>query len=248
MLILDTKDPDSLFVDQVVPALAALKNTTGCVINLRKNKDSYYHDLSLAHEFRDAIERYSYYAKTNQKAYVPKTIKKAFNTSQIKHIKYYDLSDENMINIRKIDKNEELTFDNAEVTQVLDADIKTQKTRGNDVKLCFSLDDKRTRESIGFYSLSYAYDYGHDWFNIYFSIDQLHISASAEKYEWFDAVYVHLSEKITKALASIQERITTGQILTIEAVALDSPELEEVLNLAVFNACDELSIVRSTVA
>ena len=38
MLILDTKDPDSLFVDQVVPALAALKNTTGCVINLRKTK------------------------------------------------------------------------------------------------------------------------------------------------------------------------------------------------------------------
>jgi hypothetical protein len=91
MLILDTTSPDLLFVDKVVPALKKLKNTTGCEINKRINKDSYFHDLCLSHEFRDAVERYSYYAKTNQKSYVPASIKKTFNTSQITHKKYYDL-------------------------------------------------------------------------------------------------------------------------------------------------------------
>ncbi len=189
MLILDTNgytDIDALFFDIVQPSISKLKNVNrdGCVVNLRKNADSYYHDLTNFEQFSDAVERYSYFSKTSQKAYVP--FKKTFNTSHLKPSKYYSFGESQTIAVKKINKTEKFKLSN------FDTDIKNQKTRGDDIKLCFSFIDKLTQQPIGIYGLSYASVISESDHDFFISLDELYISKEHVDADWDEVLYCTL--------------------------------------------------------
>jgi len=149
MLVLDTTKPDPLFL-KVQQALKALKSCHGCEFNLRKNKDSYYHLLNDPAELDDAVTRYSYLAKINQKKHLPLHIKKTFNTSRI--IKDQILNkDESMIKISRIPASQTFTCDNEGVADSFNIEIKNQRLKGDDIRLCFAVHDTVTDQSIGCY-------------------------------------------------------------------------------------------------
>ncbi len=245
MLILDTKgysNLDALFFDIVQPAISNLKNVNrdGCVINLRKNADSYYHDLTNVEQFNDAVERYSYFSKTSQKAYVP--FKKAFNTSQLKPSKYYDFCESLNIAVKKTHRTEKLKLDHIGVPMSFQVGVKKQKEKGNDIKLCFSFINKQTQQPIGIYGLSYASIISESDHDFLITLDELYINKEHVDADWDEVLYFHLSYEVNKVLTKIKNNLRDEQKLEIHAVVPESPELEELLSLAVHEVCADLSL------
>jgi hypothetical protein len=110
------------------------------------------------------------------------------------------------------------------------------------VKLCFSFDDATTNESIGFYSLAYGVDIFENQYDVTITIDELYISNKDKKYDWLDALCLHLASQIHCILYDIKNKLTPQHTFNIQAVIPNDKALEDLLSMVVESTCQELSI------
>jgi hypothetical protein len=255
MLVLDCRNqnPATVFYLKVLPVILALKNVEGCDLNGRwKHKQNgtakYYHDLKLDHEFRDAVERYSYMAKTNDKKGIPATIKKTFATSQIKHNKYYAiLGTSNMLKIKPIQKNEKLQFSNdLKLNQKYLNFRKCRVTPESHKRMFHFVDTANNNKSIGFYGYSYDCESFDDLYVLSVEIDDLYLDSayidSDTNMSHFDSLYLHLRSEVSRLILTAKDAMTSDQKLMVNAVAHFNEMLEEMLIMIVTAECLEHSI------
>lgn len=258
MLVLDCKNlnPATVFYHSVLPVIKALKNVEGCVLNPRwhwkdKKTAKYTHDLKKDYEFRDAIERYSYFAKENDKNKVV-TIYKKFATSQIKNNKYYSiLGTENMIKIKQIHKNEKLQFssNDAALNKKYINFRKTVNDENETKSMYHFVDTSENNKAIGYYGYSYGADIDNEHYILIISIDDLYIEPMYLKIDspssCFDVLYLHLRDEMNKVLGQVKNELKDHQKLMINSMAYENLALEELLGLVVSSAAEEHSLIIS---
>ncbi len=247
MLCLDADghdDIDELFIDRVIPAISNLKHVMncGCEIIIRHNTNSYYHDLRDSAEFEDAIERYSYFAKTNQKKYVTQTFKRAFNTTQITDKKYFDLKDKDMI--RTIPRNRTQEFEINDFTPLskLQTDIMNNKIKGEHFTKYFNINDQLTHLSKAVYSFSYHHYCSGSEQAIYITVDELCRFKQYYDAEWEKDLESQLYKIIYQVVADIQSKFGEDNRLLIYTLMPNLPELADYLSLAMNEVREERSI------
>jgi|GEM_PF-1911771 len=255
MLVLETKNlnPDTAFYYLALRTILALKNVEGCDLNPRldweKNKPAkYFHDLKNADEFRDAVERFSYFAKENDKNKVVAIYKK-FATSNLKHEKYYAiLGTKNMIKIKQIHKNEKLQFcdDNTALNKRYLNFRKTMNVE-DETKLMFHfINTSENNKTIGFFGYSYSADIYSELYILTISIDDLYIDPSYSKLgvysDYFSVLFFHLRDEIRNVLGQVKSELKDQQKLMFNSVAYENPALEELLSLVVSSAAEEHSL------
>jgi len=238
MLVLDIagiNDPDSLFVDKVIPTISNLKHVMndGCVINLRRNQDSYYHDLLDSAEFEDAIERYSYLAKTNYKKYVPQKYQRAFSSSQIKDTKYYDLGDNNMITPIRNNDNQELEVNDYSSFTDLQMKVMSKEIKPNNFKMRFYINDNATQTIKWIYMVSCDYYSFKNEHALYITLDELLSSKQPYDSDWYTELSIQLKYLINRAVVRVKGNLSDDQELSVYALVPKLQELEEVLSIAV---------------
>lgn len=238
MLALDTDgydDIDELFIDRVIPAISNLKHVMncGCEIIIRYNTDSYYHDLRDSAEFDDAIERYSYFAKTNQKKYVTKTFKRAFNTSQITDKKYFKLGKDNMATPIHNNDNQELEVNDYRSLSDLQMKVMNKEIKSNNFKVCINITDKETHSAKWIYVVScdyYAYKSEHA---LYVTLDELWNAKQIYDSSWYEELSARLHDSVDKAVERVKSNLSDDQVLSVYILVPKLQELEEVLSVAV---------------
>jgi len=243
MLILETEgvsNPDTLFVEKVIPAIEKLKHVMGCDFNLRKNKDTHYHDLTSPIDFRDSIQRYSYYAKTNQKDWVPKSFKKTFGTSQINK-KYYAMDTNSMLTIKHIRPNKKFKFSDNKIINNNYVDFIIGRNTNTETKLCFHFEDVNTKQAVGYYGLTSDSEATETVVSLYLSLDAFYMITEYINHEWGDILYTHLTTQVTAIVANAKSKLGKNQNLDISAVT-DNPELDDLLSLVINSVCLELDI------
>lgn len=257
MLILDCKifNPLTVFYHPALPAILALNNVEGCDLNPRwdwkdKKTARYTHDLKKDYEFRDAVERYSYFAKDNDKNKVVAIYKK-FATSQIKNNKYYSiLGTENMIKIKQIQKNEKLTFGIDAAINRKYENLRLTKNDETEIKSIYHLiDTSENNKTIGFYGSSYSSDIDSQHYILNISIDDLYVEPRYSKIDessgCFDSIYLHLRDQISRILGYVKDEIKDQQKLMINAMAYENPIMDDVLSLVISSTVEELGLIVS---
>lgn len=257
MLILETKNfnPATVFYHVAHAAIMKLKNVEGCDLNPRWFRDGkkaakYTHDLKKDYEFRDAVERYSYFAKVNDKNNIDAIYKK-FATSQIKNNKYYSiLGTANMIKIKQIKKNEKLQFGDDIAINRKYVNLRLTKNDETEIKSVYHfIDTGDNNKTIGFYGYSYTTDIDSDHYILNISIDDLYVDPMYSKIDEssgsFDVLYLHLRDEMSKILGNVKDEITDQQKLMINSMAYENEVLEELLGLVVRSAAKEHSLIIS---
>jgi len=150
------------------------------------------------------------------------------------------LSESNNVEVIKIDKA--TLPDNINVLNDIFADSEYLKVKNNPVKIIYKVQDKINRQQQGFYGLSYRYDISESELNFYIKLD-FYFSKVYVDTGWDQQLYSHLSQEVKKALSKIKNNLRDNQALFIHADVPKSPELQDVLSLAVKRVCRDLSII-----
>lgn len=235
-------NPMTVFFHKVRSAILSLKNVKWCNIPKRQLKPhNLHHCLKQPIEFMDAITRYSYLAKINNKQGVKGKFKKAFATSQINHYRYYSLLGNHiMLKIKPIQKNNTFSvFSDHNINQQY---IRTRqyKNSDNETKNIFHFENIKNNKIVGYYSLSHsiALDDESDVKDLMICLDGLFIEdAYREDNEWFEIFLLHLNSEIEKIITSNH----LGDSPIIQIFSEQEPWLEA-LNWAVQIACDDQGI------
>lgn len=249
MLVIDTKSDDlnpmTVFFHKVVPAILTLEGVNSCNLAPRqqdatyKCRAPYHHDLKLDHEFRDAVLRYSYFAKTNDKAQVRQYFKKAFNTSQIKNNKYYCiLGESNMLKINPIHKSHRFTVFN---TKALNARYKAARQFKPDaaaIQQFFHFTDSTTNEIVGYYSLSYCSGVIDGVTDLAIELGDFYITDPTQYDNWLDSFYLHLEEQVAHIVSTTNGMDQQPIVNTY----CDNPCGQELLDLVVGTVCHDYEI------
>gem|GEM_PF-5974982 len=78
--------------------------------------------------------------------------------------------------------------------------------------------------------LSYSFEADPDQFHVLLTLDRFYFNKSYRSSdECFNELYEHLSEQVTKAIRTAQDRLTVNQELVIEPIVPESQALEELL-------------------
>lgn len=236
MLVMECKDlgdADNLLINIIKPAIQSRPCVMDCVLNKRQNKDSYFHDLSKTAEFYDAVQRYSYYAKTNDKDYVPAHFKKTFSSSHINNPKYYSMDGNTMFktNLIKQKNNVQFIQDEALITRY--NQLKLFRNSDTESKLCFSIDNLQNNKAIGFYGLSFEIEEN----QLHLSLDDLCIAHDYQKADWLDAVFADLFIQVQHIINKYQDDEPLQVYVHSQEEHLD---VEDWLKPAVEMACQQL--------
>lgn len=235
-------NPMTVFFHKVRSAILSLKNVNWCNIPKRQLKPyNSHHCLKKPIEFMDAITRYSYLAKINNKQGVKGKFKKAFATSQINHYRYYSLLGNHiMLKIKPIQKNNTFSvFSDHNINQEY---IRTRqyKNSDNEIKNTFHFENIKNNKTVGYYSLSHSIvlDDESDVKDLMICLDGLFIEDTyREDDEWFEIFLLHLNSEIEKIITSTD----LGDSPIIQIFSEQEPWLEA-LNWAVQIACDDQGI------
>jgi hypothetical protein len=256
MLCVDSKihNPDKVFYHTVLPSIRSLKNVEGCTLNPRwkykTNKTAkYYHSLKVDYEFRDAIERFSYFAKTNDKLNIPSTIKKTFATSQIKNNKYYAiLGANNMLKIKQIKINESLKFSDDNTINNKYSNFRKLINDSDESKLMFHIVDTATNENIGFYGYTYCIESFDESYIVSIEIDDLYVYSdylNRNNNNFFDILSLHLRDEVSQILLKAKSEIKDGQKLVVGTHAHFNQTVDEILKMVVTSSAMEHSLTIS---
>jgi hypothetical protein len=121
-------------------------------------------------------------------------------------------------------------------------DIKNQKTKGDQIKLCFSFVDMKTNQSIGFYGLSHSQVHDDLGSAFFITIDDLYINQHGIDAKWDDALYLHLTDVVSAALSDVKTKLTGPQSLEVFVAVPEHPEVEELLKVVINSVCIDLSL------
>lgn len=239
MLVIDCKDvdnPDQLFVDTVMPAISKLPNVQDCVINERTKNRSYYHALKNTVDFYDAVSRYSYFAKTNHKQYVPATIKKKFNTSHINNKKYFSLNGNSMLKLEEIKQKNKVNFIKDNTLTSHYKNFKLSTNAPTESQLRFYFNHLQINKAIGFYGLSFEYENDD---TLHLSFDALCIARDYIGSDWVDVLYPHLLHQ----LKYIVSQYRSEHPLAIYAyVQQEDAHIDELFSVTINVACEALGV------
>lgn len=192
MLALETSDPhinpSTVFYTKVRDTLKKIKGVEWCNLHERKHYGAvpkgmtYHHNLSQPDEFSDAIERYSYLAKTNDKANLPSCYKRTFDSSRVQHNTYYNkLGLGNSLKIDQVSKNSAFnSFGDGDTGQRY-IKLRQAKPKPGEVKKIFHISNLSNSLLIGCYGFSYSLESGENGKTLKFSIDDFFIDADTLK-------------------------------------------------------------------
>ena len=251
MLAVETKsaelNPMTMFFYRVKPKIDTLKGIKWCNLAKRQkqlNQKSfapYHHNLKIDHEFRDAVLRYSYLAKTNDKAGVPVNFVKKFQSSHLKNNKkYYCIIGKNsMLKISEIHKSHTFTvFPELKVNKIYKAARQFKHTDDEVVRM-FHFDDIATNETVGFYRLSFSHDNDEGVTDLVIALGDVYINDPEKYTNWLDSFYFHLEQQIS-AFFSTMNSVDQQPIITTYC---DNEKALEILDLVVESVCFEYDVV-----
>lgn len=248
MLVLETKgdalNPATAFFTKVKPAIEKLEHVKWC--NLADRWISYdtradtphHHNLKQSFEFRDAVERYSYLAKTNDKTGIPKHFKRTFETSRIIKNKYYSiLGNNNMFKYQLIKKNHSFnTFINTPGHEQYKI-LRQFKHDQDAIKQVFHITDINSNAPVGYYGLSHCIDDSEGLYQVFLSLDDVYANVTGDQQEiLLDGLYLHLHEQLGCIFDQIKH--DAPDILTV----CHNERFSTLFELVVSNICDERDI------
>lgn len=188
MLALETKDPhinpSTVFYTKVKSALEKIDGVEWCSLHERKYYGAvpkgmtYHHNINQPEEFSDAIERYSYLAKTNDKANLPSCYRRSFDSSRVQHNTYYNkLGIANVLKIDQASKNSAFhSFGDGDTGQRY-IKLRQAKPKPGEVKKIFHISNLSNSLLIGYYGFYYSLVSGKNGSTVIFSIDDFFIDA-----------------------------------------------------------------------
>lgn len=253
-VVLETEkfNPETVFYHKILPAIKKLKHVNGCDLNERwhykKNETpKYYHSLKIPYEFRDAVERYSYFSKINDKEKVPDRFIKKFAKSKIHNNKYYSIAGaNNMLKIKQIKSNQSLHFSDDNTINLRYLKIRKMPECKQEQREIFNINDMLTNKDVGFYGFTYAFESLHDLYVVSIEMDDLYISAkyadSDKDMNYFDVVYLHLRDQMNGILLKAKDEICVHQQLLVYTNAHFNPAVDELLSMVVASCAEELGI------
>lgn len=236
MLVMEAKDlgdPDNLLINIIKPAIESRPCVMSCVLNKRQNKNSYFHDLSKTAEFYDAVQRYSYHAKTNNKDFVPAHFKKTFSSSHINNPKYYSMDGTTMFKTNLIKQKNNVQFIQDEALISRYNQLKLFRNSDTERKLCFSIDNLQNNKAIGFYGLSFDFDAN----QLHLSLDDLCIADDYKEADWLDVVFADLFMQVQHIISQYQDHEPLQVYVHSQEEHLD---VDDWLKPAVEMACQQL--------
>lgn len=233
----DIADPDHLLLDVLQPAIDARPCVMGSDVNKRLNKDSYFHDLTDTPEFYDAVERYSYFAKTSHKEYVPAHFRKTFNTSTINNPKYFSMDGTTMLKTHLIKQKNNLKLIQDEALINRYNLFKLFENSETETKLCFSIDHLAINKAIGFYGLSYEFDSN----QLHLSLDDLYIASDYRATDWLDVVFADIVVQVQQ-IVSQYPRKAKAQLQVYIYSQEAHIDVADWLEPAVEMACQSLAV------
>lgn len=248
MLVLETcsqaLNPATAFYHKVKPAIETLRGVKWCNLAGRKTAQEeclqapYHHNLNKYYEFKDALYRYSYLAKTNDKQGIPSQLRKTFATSIISHHKYYYFSGiNNMLKIKETSQNTSLKSFAHTKADTAYKHLRQLRHDENEVKQVFHFEDLSTNQLVGFYGLTHSIDYSYGDCEVIISLDSLYCQlplpvsdstpADTAEGDWLDYFYLHLEEQVRKIFSAVDHK--SPQIIT----TCEDEDFLELLDLAV---------------
>lgn len=250
MLAVETKanelNPMTVFFHKIKPAINALKGVKWCNLAERQKQLNqkavapYHHNLKIEHEFRDAVLRYSYLAKTNDKANIPPSFVKTFQPCQIQHNKYYSIAGKNnMLKISEIHKSQSFNvFPDLAANKIYKAARKFKHVDDEVVRF-FHFNDVDTNETVGFYSLSFSHDNDEGVMDLVIALGDVYINDPDKYTNWLDSFYFHLEEQVSVFFSTIND-LDQQPIITTYC---DNDKALEILDLVVESVCLEHDVV-----
>lgn len=239
MLVMDysnMKEAEKILNTILVPAIKKMDDVRDCKINQRQcDKKTIFHNLKKVHEFYDAVDRYSYLAKTKSKDYVHNAFEKSFGKTANIDKKYYSLEGNTMLKIQEIKQANNVKFVNDACIEAEYNSLKEFKNTDTETKLMFTIEDLQVNKAAGFYGLSY--DFSDDVLQL--SFDSFYIAQDYANAGWDDVLYPQLVHQIQVILASLKP--VNGEVLVCLSAQLIE-EAEELLIAAVELATTDLKL------